>query len=542
LPRWTKRVVAENSGRDPLGLSRVSGIIADYLLSGIVANTDRARYYSFYAWALWHIEHHEPPKAYADFVDSLRRREAAAALATLDAGGRPVGIIATRKEYTRGKARGELNADFRILPSNQLGNFGQYYSGSLYALGLTYRGEDGIDRAAEGAATRLAQLLQSQLARTPYIRNGTFRNAAISVKDLRKTRRYLSIDAITQPFAEAERGELIDLFFARKGEALTERERLRRHTLSHILHVIDAYGRLGSPPPLKEVDRYLVYPVYYYGVLRVGESRIAVYHSLQSFSVCYAFWRQFCLHQYLTQAVEILFWAVLETLAKYRQGLAAEEIVQALVTERFRRRLNELTAADAETPSAVLRAIGINAPPTTSTSSRLWREVGIRHRLSEFQLLGQERDSPEDGAAVACALLAVLYGRWRASDNIGWHFVGRHAGNELWAGNVLTALDGWLARGLTWEAGLRDFIRRFVFEQHQLVLFQKGRLDAAWLHLSDGRYFKDQDYEPDFRTSRHRSAVGILIDLRLVRVDSTERLYVTAEGRTILREGVDAST
>ena len=40
--RWTKRVVTEYTGRDPLGLSRVSDVIADYLLKGITTQTTRS--------------------------------------------------------------------------------------------------------------------------------------------------------------------------------------------------------------------------------------------------------------------------------------------------------------------------------------------------------------------------------------------------------------------------------------------------------------------------------------------------------------------
>jgi hypothetical protein len=61
LPKWTKHVVTELGGRDPLGLSRVSFAITDYLLKGIITQTSRARYYSFYPWALWNVEAFEEP-------------------------------------------------------------------------------------------------------------------------------------------------------------------------------------------------------------------------------------------------------------------------------------------------------------------------------------------------------------------------------------------------------------------------------------------------------------------------------------------------
>jgi hypothetical protein len=38
-------------------------MITDYLLRGIITTTSRARYYSFYPWALWHIEKTECPGA-----------------------------------------------------------------------------------------------------------------------------------------------------------------------------------------------------------------------------------------------------------------------------------------------------------------------------------------------------------------------------------------------------------------------------------------------------------------------------------------------
>ena len=152
LPKWTKRVVTDMGGRDPLGLSRVSFNITDYLLEGIITTTDRARYYSFFCWALWHIENEEKPRKYQDFVDSMRRRETMVALSTLthNKDSSAVGSIATRPQLEKGIDQNEINSDFRVLPSNPLGGYGQYYSGCLYQLGLTCRGQDGIDRITSG--------------------------------------------------------------------------------------------------------------------------------------------------------------------------------------------------------------------------------------------------------------------------------------------------------------------------------------------------------------------------------------------------------
>ena len=83
LPCWTKRVITQNTGRDPLGLSRISNIITDYLMTGIITTTNRARYYSLFSWILWHIEKSEAPLEFESFREAFQRRDTAIALATL---------------------------------------------------------------------------------------------------------------------------------------------------------------------------------------------------------------------------------------------------------------------------------------------------------------------------------------------------------------------------------------------------------------------------------------------------------------------------
>ena len=128
LPRWTKRVATEG-GRDPLGLSGVAFRITDYLLSGIVTTTERARYYSFYTWVIWHIANEEPTEDFQEFVNAFRRREAAMALATLaaDTSASPVGVDATRKYFARGNETGSFDCNFQVLPSNRLGGWSKLH-------------------------------------------------------------------------------------------------------------------------------------------------------------------------------------------------------------------------------------------------------------------------------------------------------------------------------------------------------------------------------------------------------------------------------
>jgi hypothetical protein len=202
-------------GRDPLGLSRVAQTITDYLLTGIITQTDRARYYSFYCWALWHIHMEEVPKRFQDLVDGFRRREAAIALATVlnNESTSPVGVTAVRVMINEGRPVGRFNSDFRVLPSNQLGGYGQYYSGSIYQLGLTHRFEDGMDRVTEGSAETLANTFHDSVKNTPYIKKRLFLEKTVASEELESSKKFLTIDALSESFCIKEREILRTLFF-----------------------------------------------------------------------------------------------------------------------------------------------------------------------------------------------------------------------------------------------------------------------------------------------------------------------------------------
>ena len=58
-------------------------MITDFLLQGIITQTYRARYYSFYCWAIWHIEAEEKPATYQQFAAAFQRRDTLFTLASL---------------------------------------------------------------------------------------------------------------------------------------------------------------------------------------------------------------------------------------------------------------------------------------------------------------------------------------------------------------------------------------------------------------------------------------------------------------------------
>lgn len=524
LPAWTKHVAADLGGRDPLGLSRVSQMIADWLMPGIVTQTNRARYYAIYCWILWHVQENEDNATETEFAEAFQRREIAIAVATLlqdeNANGSPVGVRAVSTRLDQAREQGKLDTSFRVLPSNRLGGYGQYYGGCMYLLGLTHRPEGSFDQVTPAGAD-LARSVHANLAQTPYIARRQFALQSVSLDILEQSSARLSIDAITHKFAYDERRRLIDLFFEFDRDA----PGFRQNSLAHILHLIGLYETHGIPVMERSLEKQLLYAPAYYEVLVADDGRTTRAACPDILRVCRAYWRQFCLHQYLTQAAEWLLVAVLQTIEESTKGRTLDEITHELVCEDFRQFLRDAIGSQADTPHALMIKIAENLYP-------------YEHPLSEASLIHWEADSRPRlaawSAAWSCLLFAVLYSKWRhETGDHAYVDVMAHAGNELTAATIFGLLDTWHNTTMTWEIAVRSLVQDIVINQHDRVMYSKGRLESCWLHPDEDRFVQDQDYGPYLRPPRHRQAINILVDLGLVQKLEDEQLVLTAAGHAV---------
>lgn len=526
---WTKRVATE-SGRDPLGLSRLGDALKDYLLSGINSNNNRARYYSFYCWALWHIAREEQPADEEVFKAAFRRREAAMAIATkLDVpSSAPIGVKAVGPKLDEGRQQERFDCGFRVLPANALGGYGQYYAGSLYRLGLAYRPEGAThDLVPDGKAEELASAFHLVLRDTPYITKSRFRERWVEVRDLEPSSKFLSLEALAQPFCASEKELLTEILF----DLGSKRPTPRSGSLCLLLHAIEEYERYGVPPVAKELDDYLLY-AFYYKSLWLDEECRPYRPPDQLTSVCNQ-WGQFCLHQFLTQALEYLLCAILEIIATDPNGLPLAEVIGRLIDKEFKSALRDILGQSCEHPQHLMTAIGVDAQPSESVSRRLQRELVPTHKYSEAQLLIEEWGSPGRQAAIALTLLSTLYGKWRGVEEA---VDARVSGGALCASPVLTFLDRWLDPAVSWEVALSEFVERFIIRQHERIWLEKHNIESRWLDWSDGRIRKEQDYTPLWRSSRHASAVSVMADLGLVEISQERELSITPLGQQILKK------
>ena len=97
-------------------------------------------------------------------------------------------------------------------------------------------------------------------------------------------------------------------------------------------------------------------------------------------------------------------------------------------------------------------------------------------------------------------------------------------------------VDGWFDSLTKWKDTLSRIINIFILDQHDKVMYGKRRLDSCWLHRYENRVFKDQDYGPRYRSSRHRNVISILSDLNLLSVNKEKEVLMTTEGQLLLKK------
>ena len=130
----------------------------------------------------------------------------------------------------------------------------------------------------------------------------------------------------------------------------------------------------------------------------------------------------------------------------------------------------------------------------------------------------------------------MLYAKWAGLNTHVTNAVSSQAGSELHAEFVLPLLTEWFDKNVTWVEVLGPLVSRLILDQHDRIMYEKGKLESCWLHRTEGRIIKDQDYVPSYRSPRSNNSISILTDLGLLTMDSDKQLKVTARGNALLQK------
>jgi hypothetical protein len=538
-PQWTSRVVTELKGRDPLGLSRVSDALTEFLLPGIITTTDRARYYSFYTWAIADIAiARKNAERGFSFEAEFQRREAAFALASRIGAKTDlslVGYLKVREKLAEAEQDQTADTAFRVLPSNALGGFGNYYGGCLRGMELAGFDENGAWIVPEGRGLALAESFTSATRKAPYLAGDYRHRERVPLNVLRKSADFFSLDGLCSTTARAERGLLTELFFClgQRPDPLAPLN--RQATLGQLLHVLQSYLDAGLEVTRRNIDWAGVFWPHYYGCIAQLDGRPRRYEPPLAFAQVHGFWRQFCAHQFLAFALEELLAAVLDALVPYPDGLTETDLLDALVNDDFLDDITQTLGRKCRRPEVLLSALGVKGVPNAAASRAVVRQFGAAARLNDWAVCYDREVGPQTRLGRAVLLLALLYGKWRGeTEDVAFGAVDRIAAKDLWIGTIFPWVDGWIGERLDWRTAVARLLD-CMMRRHELVKFQKRKLEASWFEVDGGRWLKQQDIAPSFRASRHRNAVTILQDLALIEHSKLdEPLVLTSEGRRVL--------
>lgn len=540
-PQWTRRVAMDGSGRDPLGLSRVSDALTNFLLPNIITTTDRARYYSFYTWAISDIEALRNSNGRRiSFEEEFQRREAAFALASRLGQKIELPIVGIRQVDTILASADEgdnVNTDFRVLPSNSTGGYGQYYGGCLHALDLVRVDEQGEWTSATERGRKLADAFANATAKSPYLTGNWRTRPRVPKKVLQESAEVFSLDALGGRAADAERELLISMFFCLDESPSATKPLNRQATLGMFLHVLQACEDAGIKVTRRDVDGGAVFWPHYYSGLADDDHDLLPYQPATEFAEAHAFWRQFCAHQFLAFALEEFLAALLDALSPHPAGLTEAAVLDELVTKDFLADLESVMKVKCATPSALLKAIGLTGIPDVATSLEITKRFGGDAEVNEWSIRWDHEGSPETRLGRAMLTVGLLYGKWRGrADDDAIHLVAGEAKHEPWLGIIFQWLDAWQAEELDWRQAVERLLD-WTAMRHDLVKFQKRKLDASWFELANGRFVKQQDIEPGFRASRHPQTTTVLQDLGLIKHSGLdEPLVLTARGKQVLHD------
>ena len=272
-------------------------------------------------------------------------------------------------------------------------------------LGLINKDENGISFVTEGIAKDLAKAYQESIANTPYIKKSSYLQDTISIKDFNKSKMKISLEEVKRKSGEQERQLLKQIFFGAVGATLDDRTWLRRQTLGHILYVVNETNRRKHPVSLKDLDSYLVHYPHYFSLLKLDD-KLEEYTCPAIFSSCHNLWKQFSLQHYFTQALESLFYAVLEIIGTESLGRTIQDVVSEILDdEDFFNTLSNASSSATDTPKTFLNALGVFSPPDHDRST-LYQGKFIpgTSAANENDILEMSLKSPSVMSTVECRI------------------------------------------------------------------------------------------------------------------------------------------
>ncbi|MCW3999511.1 MAG: hypothetical protein NWE93_04675 [Candidatus Bathyarchaeota archaeon] len=550
-PVWTKQMTIGSQTLDPLGFDKIADRITTDMLTGIVALTTRARYYSFYVWAIKNVIEKEQLKTLKDFQVAFFDRERAYTMACIahndimhndESHSSIQGLRDSNPKWRNSGSNIDLK-NFKHL-HNDLGGYGYYYQASIFNLGLT--NQDQLRHTLTPLGERLANAFEENIAKTKYF------TEFIGKDSIPKSVFYdygENCCLCLLPKNNLERNMLREIILGTNEEAiLFGNNKDRQRTLALLMHIVDSIGS-----KYERVNDQVFLDILYFRQYLLDENATD-YSCPQPLEDTLDKWKQFRAHDYFSFACETFLCCFLKQLSiNKKDGLSLEQFVALFNTQQSIDELNKSIISNFKGEPSDLqltRIINFLIKSVLSDQSEWDRNTSLEFDL-KCNLLVEYNES---------ALIQELYKEVRAgTSDLVWHLTQASvvllliylrfywrltSTNESWRWLIIQSKDrsrektdlgvarfvNELTIKLENQFSLKDFVfwisHDYIITQAITINNVKERnsslynLPKTWFHEDGSVYRLDRDYTPRLRNSRFSTCTSILDDLGLTTTDN----------------------
>ncbi len=561
-PVWIKPASITKKSLDPLGLDRVSDRLTSNMLVGITSLTTRARYYSFYVWAIKNVNETENIKNFNQFENAFYDRIRAYSLACVaHENNNPDGDHSSIQGKVKSKPKWR-NADknvgvhgFRHLPGNRLGGYGYYYQTSIRRLGLAKKEQ--VKDVLTPLGAKLAEFFEKEIIDTRYYKEFLGRDA-IPKSVLIKYGSKSCVCLICKKNA-SDRDPLKDIILGMNPEAKNNTYHQRRQdTLVQILYSLDFLNKYSET-----IDEEVFLDIAYFGQFFSRKKvREIVFPSKIRKTV--EKWKLFRSHDYFSYACESLFHIFLELLDIHRStGLSYSDLMNLLDKSEYVNEISSILNTKLKGSSSkelalndVLIALVTEVDEKANEfDSRISKNFdsscnlnsGINEHLLTLKIIdnfGSEEFDYIKSTVWASLVLLLIFARfyWRSkTQDPAWKWLIVNTEGDLSPSYFVYHLGQKLANiKFTMFDYLKWIYNDFVLTQAENIYNQKVGSSlysrpVSWFHSDGGVYRIDKQHSPRFRNSRFASCLSILSDLSLCKTDGKNH-RLTINGKKVLKE------
>lgn len=561
-PVWNKRIEESDRALDPLGMNRVNDRFLNDLLPGITTVTPRARYYSFYIWALNEVG--KTAQNIAEFKNTfyaLERLYMLSCLGDEQLKGRDRthtninGSEKGRRKWT--EAGKTIPLDFRYF-GNRLGGYGQYYQGAIARLGLITIPEDSFFEQPTKQGMEIVKAFESVARKSGF--KDLMNRKTVKKEDLKESGSGVCLCRLKTK--EADDLKVLRKVFFDLGGLGNTADLFRQQTLCLIMFCSNVAANHG----LMLSDQHFLDACYFGQMRENGDAFSANIPAV--FNETVARWKLFRAHDYLAYSAEAILHSFLEFLSEVPSGGTVNDFLNRLSALDALKVIRELTGARVkkigfsntslrEILDSMSQAQGLDvfAGNEIEVSQKFDRKVLLSSDYSEYvsikmmeEYFGEESPRNEARLASWIPLLFSTYMRFLwvyKTKQKAWGWLIRHTneGHGLSPATFIVTLEGLIKKDGTIADFVRWFVEDYVVKQAEQVYENKSLSfqykARCWFHKEEDRYVKDREYEPGHRNTRFESTINILEDLGMIKVKGST-FEPTRDGHRFLAKLVEA--